>query len=91
MKKLLLLTILVMSLTACSQKVITKYSYKTTPSELLQSPCDAERHGDGSTLQLGKAYISGVACIKKHQEVLEGAREYNRIIKEGSKRLEQEY
>lgn len=67
---------------ACSPEVMTKYTYKTIPDELLSEDCKAVRHGDGSVRELGKAYLNNTACLKKHQDVLSGAREYNKIMRE---------
>lgn len=82
--KLLCLSILVMSLTACSPEVTTKYIYKTTPSELLESPCTAVRHGDGSKEELAKAYLTNTACVRKHELVLEGIRDYSIKLEVGN-------
>lgn len=76
LKRWLLILSILLS-TGCSQKPTIKYIYKTTPNELLNTPCVAVRHGDGSVKQLANAYVENLGCIKKYEVLLDSVREYN--------------
>ena len=81
MLKVLSLMLLVMSLTACSQKPTTQYIYKKemvgVPSHLLTPPCVAVRHGSGSVEDLAKAYVYNLSCDRKKTTQLELIKLYN--------------
>lgn len=47
---------------------------------MLESPCRAVRHGDGSVSELAKAYVENTGCIVKHQLLLKELRGYNETI-----------
>ena len=50
----------------------------------MESPCTAVRHGDGSKEELAKAYLTNTACVRKHELVLEGIRDYSIKLEVGN-------
>ena len=87
---LCLLTLsLVMTLSACSPKVVTvqKEIIVTTPDSLLVDPCNVIGAGD-TVRSLAKGYVVSVSCVREYQLLLEKQRRHKQemveLYKDGS-------
>ncbi len=73
-----------MTLTACSNPPIVKYTYIKIPDALLKpQDCVGVDHGDGSVKELIEAYVENLGCLKKNEEQINIIRKYNDDISLG--------